>query len=93
MEEITKLYAAKGYIDMVPEPQVLNDDDAGPLDLVMKIAEGKQYHVGKIEYLGLDESSQNQLKPQLRAGEPFNSPATGNLNPTSPILANERTVL
>ena len=71
-EEITKLYATKGYIDMVPEPKVLNDDDGGPIDLVVRIDEGKQYRLGKIEFLGLDESSQNQLKPQLRPGEPFN---------------------
>lgn len=72
MEEITKLYATKGYIDMVPEPVVQNDDGRGPIDLLMKIDEGKQYRVGKIEFLGLAESSQNQLKPHLRPGEPFN---------------------
>ena len=72
MEEITKLYATKGYIDMVPEPIVRNDDDGGPIDLLMKIDEGKQYRVGKIEFLGLDESSQNQFKPQLQPGGPFN---------------------
>ena len=72
MEEITKLYATKGYIDMVPEPVVRNDDDGGPIDLLMKIDESKQYRVGKIEFLGLRESSQNRLKPQLRTGEPFN---------------------
>lgn len=72
MEEITKLYATKGYIDVVPEPELLNDDDGGPIDLVMKIDEGKQYRFGKIEFLGLDEGSQNQLKPQLRQGDSFN---------------------
>jgi outer membrane protein assembly factor BamA len=38
----------------------------------MKIEEGKHYRVGQVDFLGLDESSQNQLKPQLRPGEPFN---------------------
>jgi outer membrane protein assembly factor BamA len=40
----------------------------------MKIDEGRQYRVGQVDFLGLglDESSQNQLKPQLRPGEPFN---------------------
>jgi outer membrane protein assembly factor BamA len=57
---------------MVPEPVVRNDDDGGPIDLLMKIDESKQYRVGKIEFLGLRESSQNRLKPQLRTGEPFN---------------------
>ena len=72
MEKITKLYATKGYIDMVPEPVVLNDDDGGRIDLLMKMDEGKQYRVGKIEFLGLDEKSQAQLNVPLRLGEPFN---------------------
>jgi outer membrane protein assembly factor BamA len=72
MEEITKLYATKGYIDMVAEPEVRNDDDRGIIDLTMKIDEGKQYRVGRVDFVGLDESSQNQLKSQLRPGEPFN---------------------
>jgi outer membrane protein assembly factor BamA len=73
IEEITKLYATKGYIDMVPEPVVRNDDGRGAIDLIMKIDEGKQYRVGQVDFFGLDESSQNQLKPQLRPGEPFNT--------------------
>jgi outer membrane protein assembly factor BamA len=73
IEEITKLYATKGYIDMVPEPEVLNDDDGGPIDLLMKIDEGKQYLVGKIEFLGVDEKSLTRLNLPLRTGEPFNS--------------------
>lgn len=72
MEEIMKLYATKGYIDMVPEPVVRNDDDRGVIDLIMKMDEGKQYRVGQVDSLGLDESSRNQPKPQLRTGEPFN---------------------
>lgn len=72
MEEITRLYAARGYIDMVPVPEVLNENDGGPIDLVMRIDEGKQFRAGEIEFLGLDENSQSQLKPQLRPGELFN---------------------
>jgi len=73
IEEINKLYATKGYIDMVPEPVVVNDDDGGPIDLLMKIDEGKQYHVGRIEFLGMDEKSRAQLNLPFRPGEPFNS--------------------
>jgi outer membrane protein assembly factor BamA len=79
MQEITTLYATKGYIDMVPEPIVRNDDGRGPIDLVMKIDEGKQYRVGHVEFVGLDENSHNQLKAQLRPGEPFNKALVGEL--------------
>ena len=72
IEEISKLYGGKGYIDMTPEPIIQNADGRGPLDLVIKINEGKQYRVGRVDFLGLDENSQNQLKAQLQPGEPFN---------------------
>jgi outer membrane translocation and assembly module TamA len=73
MEELTKLYATRGYIDMVPQPEIQNDEDGGPIELVLKIDEGKQYRVGKIQFLGLDEKAENQLIPQLKPGEPYNS--------------------
>lgn len=79
MEEIMKLYATKGYIDMVPEPVVRNDDDRGVMDLIMKMDEGTQYRLGHVDFLGLDESSQSQLKPQLRPGEPFNQAVVDDL--------------
>jgi outer membrane protein assembly factor BamA len=72
IEEIFKLYATHGYIDMVPEPDIQNDHDSGPIDVVMKLDEGKRYRVGKIEFLGLNEKTQNQLTPKLKPGEVFN---------------------
>ena len=72
IEEISKLYATKGYVDMTMEPEFKNDDDGGPMDLVMKINEEKQYRVGKIEFLGLNEETQLQLKSNLKPGNVFN---------------------
>ncbi len=72
LEAITKLYATKGYIDMVATPELHNDDDGGPLELVLKIDEGAPYHIGKIEFLGLDAKTQAQLRPQLKPGDPYN---------------------
>jgi outer membrane protein assembly factor BamA len=72
MLELVQLYAANGYIDMVPEPVADIDDRSRLIDLTMKIDEGPQYHVGKVEFLGLDESAQAQLKAQLHTGDPYN---------------------
>jgi len=71
LAEIERLYGTRGYIDMVPTPEVHNDDNGGPLELVIKVDEGKQYRVGKIEFLGLDAKAQSQLRPQLKSGEVF----------------------
>jgi hypothetical protein len=43
----------------------------GPIDVVMKLDEGKRYRVGKIEFLGLNEKTQNQLTPRLKPGDVF----------------------
>jgi outer membrane protein assembly factor BamA len=72
IQEIRVLYAAKGYIDMVAEPVIQNDDAREATNLTMEIDEGPQYRIGQVDFLGLDENSQSELKPQLRAGEPFN---------------------
>ena len=72
IEEMYKLYASKGYIDMVPDPDIQNDHDGGPIDVVMKLDEGKRYRVGKIEFFGLNEKTQNQLTPKLKPGDVFN---------------------
>lgn len=73
IEAITRLYRADGYIDMVPTPDTRNDDDGGPIDLVVIIDEGMQYRIGKIELLGLDEKTQNQLRAHLQSGEIYNN--------------------
>ncbi len=70
IEEISRLYATKGYIDMTMEPDIQNDDNDG-IDLVMKLDEEKPYRVGKIEFLGLNENTQSQLTPKLNPGDVF----------------------
>jgi hypothetical protein len=72
VEELTRLYGSKGYIDMVLTPEIQNDDDGGPINLVMRLDQGKPYRVGKVEFLGLNEKTQNQLAPKLKPGDVFN---------------------
>jgi surface antigen-like variable number repeat protein len=71
INEVTALYGSKGYIDANVVPETENGDDFGPMDLVMKIDEEKQYRVGKIEFLGLNEKEQSQLTPKLKPGDIF----------------------
>ena len=71
LEAVTRLYHSRGYIDMVTEPKTSVEDDPGILDLLMKIDEGKQYRLAKLEFLGLDEKTQRQLRPQLKPGDLF----------------------
>jgi hypothetical protein len=72
MDEVAALYGSKGYIDFTMEPET-TIDDGGPIELVMKLNEEKQYRVGKVEFLGLNERARSQLTPQLKSGDIFNS--------------------
>jgi outer membrane translocation and assembly module TamA len=72
VEELTRLYGTKGYIDMVPIPEIQNEEDDGPINLVMRLDQGKPYRVGKVEFLGLNEKMQNELTPKLKPGDVFN---------------------
>ena len=72
LNEVSRLYGSKGYIDAVVGPETQNGDDGGPIDFLMKIDEEKQYRVRKIEFLGLTEKSQSELTPKLKPGDIFN---------------------
>jgi outer membrane protein insertion porin family len=87
MERITKLYASTGYIDQVPEPVTNVNTSEGVIDLLLRIDEGLQYRVGKVEFLGLDESAQRKLRPQLKSGAIYDR------NQVEQLLKNNRSVL
>jgi outer membrane translocation and assembly module TamA len=69
VEELTRLYGTNGYIDMVPIPEIQTEGDDGPINLVMRLDQGKPYRVGKVEFLGLNEKMQNELTSKLKPGD------------------------
>jgi hypothetical protein len=54
------------------KPEIQNEGDDGPINLVMRLDQGKPYRVGKVEFLGLNEIMQNELTPRLKPGDVFN---------------------
>jgi outer membrane protein assembly factor BamA len=48
LEELRKLYATEGYINMVATPVVLTDESHRTIDLVLDIDEGKPYDFGRL---------------------------------------------
>jgi hypothetical protein len=50
---------------MVPQPAIQNGDDGVPINLVLRLDQGTPYRVGMVEFLGLNEKTQNQLAPPL----------------------------
>jgi outer membrane translocation and assembly module TamA len=58
LQNLTRLYSAKGYIDMVAEPETRIDNAESRIDLVLKIDEGKSYRISEIEFPALREQFQ-----------------------------------
>lgn len=61
MEGITRVYAARGFIDQVPEPVTTIREADSRVDLLLRIAEGKQYKIADISTVGLDPSAAQGL--------------------------------
>lgn len=72
LEALRNLYGSKGYIDFVAQPQTEADHVRRRISLVMDVAEGKQFRVGKIKVLGLDPGEEHLFLWKLRPGDLFN---------------------
>jgi outer membrane protein assembly factor BamA len=72
LENLTRLYSAKGYIDMVPAPETDINEADSRIDLTIKIDEGSPYRIGAIEILTPDHSSFNLSHLPQSRGDVFN---------------------
>jgi len=68
MTSMTRLYSGRGFIDMTPEPEFKIDEQNLLISVLVRVDEGKQYHVGNVEVQGLDKQMEQALKSQLSPG-------------------------
>lgn len=73
MGSIHDLYASRGYIDTgMGLDSEINEEDSSLMDLVLTVWESdRQYHVGRVEILGLARSAKNLLMSQVEPGQVF----------------------
>jgi len=71
LENLTRLYGAKGYIDMVAEPETRIDNADSRIDLVLKIDEGKSYRISEIELPASGREANKQFKLPQSIGDTF----------------------
>jgi len=62
LENLTKVYAREGYVDMTPGPDFEIDEAHESIDMVVKIDQQAQYRVGSIEFLGVNINTATQEK-------------------------------
>ena len=70
MASITRIYSAKGFIDMISKPEEKIDEKSRLVDVAFKVDEGRQYHVRTVEVHGTSTLEQ-ALKSQFVPGEVF----------------------
>jgi outer membrane translocation and assembly module TamA len=72
LENLTRLYSAKGYIDMVPAPETDINEGDSRIDLTIMIDEGSPYRIGSIEVFSSERSSFSLSQLPQSKGEVFN---------------------
>jgi outer membrane protein assembly factor BamA len=75
LAEIQKLYGSKGYVTSMITPQPSFDDTAGTVAITLEVKEGPVFHMGDLEFRGLDNGLTAKLRNawKIRPGEIYNS--------------------
>lgn len=73
LRDIQKLYGSHGYVSASITPEATFDDAAGTVVLRLNVKEGDVYHMGDLEFRGLDNSLTSKLRSawKIRPGEVY----------------------
>ena len=75
LKDIQKLYGSHGFVTASIKPDAEFDDAAGTVVIRMEVKEGFAYHMGELEFRGLDNSLTAKLRTawKLRPGDVYDS--------------------
>ena len=75
LENLRKAYGELGYINFTSVPDTQFDDENRLITLDIDLDEGKQFRVGRVNVLGLDESARQEVLNALpiKPGQIYNS--------------------
>jgi outer membrane protein assembly factor BamA len=75
LAEIQKLYGSKGFVTASITPQPSFDETAGTVAITLEVKEGPVFHMGDLEFRGLDNGLTAKLRNawKIRTGEIYNS--------------------
>jgi outer membrane protein insertion porin family len=75
LKDIQKLYGSHGFVTAAIKAEAQFDDDAGTVVLHLMVTEGSVYHMGDLEFRGLDNSLTAKLRSawKIRPGEVYDS--------------------
>ena len=75
LSEVQKLYGSKGFVTVSITPQPSFDETAGSVAITLEVKEGPVFHMGDLEFRGLDNGLTAKLRNawKIRPGEVYNS--------------------
>ncbi len=69
LKDYTSIYGTYGFIDFVPQPDTIIDEEAKRIDVTMKFEEGKQYYVRRIDFTGNTTTRDKVIRRELLIDE------------------------
>jgi outer membrane protein insertion porin family len=69
LDSLREFYQNRGYIDMVVQEVRKERTPSGALQIVVRIDEGAQYHVGKINIVGYKATTEQKIRALLKVKE------------------------
>ena len=85
LKDVQKLYGSRGYVATTIKPEIELDDTAATASIRLDVKEGSQYHMGELEFRGLDNSLTAKLRNawKIRPGEVYDATYLGEYLPTA----------
>ncbi len=73
LKDVQKLYGSRGFITAAITPEAVFDEGAGTAVIRLEVKEGPVYHMGELEFRGLDNSLMAKLRAawKIRQGEVY----------------------
>lgn len=75
LKDVQKLYGSRGYVTTTVKADASYDDAAKTVAIVLNVTEGAVYHMGDLEFRGLDNSLTAKLRNawKIRPGEVYDA--------------------
>jgi outer membrane protein assembly factor BamA len=85
LKDIQKLYGSRGFITATIKPDATFNDATGTVAIRLNVTEGYVYHMGELEFRGLDNSLMAKLRNawKIRFGEVYDSTYLGEYLPAA----------
>lgn len=85
LKNIQKLYASRGYVTAAISPEMEFDNAAGTVAIRLNVKEGPVYHMGELEFRGLDNSLTAKLRNawKIRQGDVYDASYLDQYLPTA----------